>query len=292
MIKCKECGTECSAQNALGYHIRSHGISYPDYVVKHEHEGVWPHCRCGKKLQYKKGGFQKFCSKSCATSGVNNPMSGKTGDKSPNYGLKRTQEQLKNYSEGSRKKWQVHGEKLREMMKTEEYRKAQSASNKLSYATTDRAERTSRSVHRFWAESPLAPILREEASQRAIRLLNEDKIGPRAPFKRETLVNPWTGEEEKMHSSWESAFFGACVDHGYEVTKNHGITIPYVHPDGTMRNYVPDFYASEDRTLYEMKGRWDETDEAKWSAAEEWCTTRTMKFIVMLSPEIIIQENS
>lgn len=286
MITCKECGYECSAQNALGYHLRSHDLTYPDYVVKHEHNGIWPHCPCGTKLPHKKGGFSRFCSKSCATSGTNNPMSGKTGDKSPIFGLKRTPEQLKNYSEGSKKRWKLHGDKLRDMMKTEEYKNAQSISNKKSYATSDRAKRTSDSVHRFWSESPLAPILREEASQRAIKLLAENKIGPQAPFKRETLVNPWTGEEELMHSSWESIFFQSCVERQYEVTKNHGIVIPYRHPDGTMRNYVPDFFAREDRALYEMKGRHDEVDEVKWSTAREYCNRMGWGFSVMLSPEV------
>jgi hypothetical protein len=285
MITCKECGHECSALNALGYHLRSHGLTYPDYVVKHEYNGVWPHCPCGTRLPHKKGGFSRFCSRSCATSGTNNPMSGKIGDKSPNYGLKRTPEQLKNYSEGSKKRWKRHGDKLRDMMKTEEYRLANSRGQKESYERDPSLrKKRSESVHRFWSESPLAPVLREEASQRAIKLLAENKIGPQAPFKRETLVNPWTGEDEVMHSSWESIFFQSCISRQYEVTKNHGIVIPYRHPDGTFRNYIPDFYGKEDRMLYEMKGRHDEVDEAKWIAAKEYCDRVGLGFIVMLSP--------
>jgi len=70
------------------------------------------------------------------------------------------------------------------------------------------------------------------------------------------------------------------------VTKNHGITIPYRHPDGTTRNYIPDFFGREDRVLYEMKGRYDEVDEAKWSAAQEYCDRMGWGFVVMLSPEL------
>lgn len=285
MIICKECGYQCSAQNALGYHLRSHNLSYPHYIVKHEYDNVWPHCHCGIKLPYKKGGFSRFCSKSCAFSGTNNPMSGKTGEKSPNYGLKRTKEQLKNYSEGAKKRWEIHGDKLRDMMKTEEYSKANSKGQKQSYVKNPDLKRVrSNGVNRFWAESPLAPILREDASQRAIKLLAENKIGPQAPFKRETLISPWTGEEEHMHSSWESIFFQSCIARQYEVTKNHGIVIPYKHPNGTQRNYIPDFYACEDRTLYEVKGRHDEVDDAKWSAAKDYCDRIGWGFVVMLSP--------
>ena len=286
MITCKECGTECAAHNALGYHLRTHDLTYPDYIVKHEHNGEWPKCCCGEKLVYKKGGFPRFCSKSCASSGTNNAMSGRAGDKSPNYGLKRTASQLENYSKGAKKRWEIYGDNLREMMKTDEYRKMQSEANKKSYATSDRAKRTSESVHRFCAESPLAPVLRQEASARAVQLLAENKIGPHAPFKRETLISPWTGEEEHMHSSWESIFFQSCIARQYEVTKNHGIVIPYKHPSGTQRNYIPDFYACEDRTLYEVKGRRDEVDDAKWSAAREYCDRIGWGFVVMLSPEI------
>lgn len=285
MITCKECGHNCSAQNALGYHLRIHGLKYTDYVVKHDYSGIWPVCSCGTRLEHKKGGFTRFCSKSCATSGINNPMSGKIGEKSPNYGLKRTEEQLKHYSSGAKKRWQIYGDKLREMMNAGEYKETMRKSKQSQYdSDPSYAERIKNGVHRFWAESPLAPILREDASQRAIKLLAENKIGPHAPFKQETLISPWTGEEERMHSSWESIFFQSCIARQYEVTKNHGIVIPYKHPNGTQRNYIPDFYASEDRTIYEMKGRHDEVDDAKWSAAQEYCGRIGYGFVVMLSP--------
>jgi len=146
-------------------------------------------------------------------------------------------------------------------------------------------KKRSESVHRFWSASPLAAQLRKEASDRAVRLLAENKIGPQAPYKREWKRSPWTGEDEYMHSSWESAFFDACAARGYEVTKNHGISIPYIHPDGTAHVYVPDFYASEDRTLYEVKGYHDEVDIAKWEAADSWCRGQRMEFCVLFGPK-------
>jgi len=68
------------------------------------------------------------------------------------------------------------------------------------------------------------------------------------------------------------------------VTKNHGITIPYVHPDGTTRNYIPDFFGREDRVLYEVKGRHDDVDDAKWNAARDYCDRMGWGFTIMLSP--------
>lgn len=289
MVKCKECGQECSAMNALGYHLRTHGVSYPEYFVKHELAGNWPHCKCGKRLEYKKG-FPKHCSATCATSGESNPMYGRRGEKSPIKGIKRTEEQLKNYASGAKKRWELHGDSLREMMKTDEYRQKQSEANRYSYANSNRAERVSKSLNRFWSTSPLAPALRQTASERAVRLLAERKIGPGAPYKQEWKRNPWTGQDEWMHSSWESAFLDACIARSYEVHKDHGVTIPYRHPDGTTHTYVPDFYAPEDRTLYEVKGRWDETDLAKWEAAGEWCERRGYRFCLMFEEEPVWAE--
>lgn len=291
MITCKECGQECSAMNALGYHLRTHGISYPEYVVKYELAGVWPHCKCGEKLEYRKGGFPKFCSLKCSSGGESNGMYGRKGDNSPIKGIKRTTEQLKNYAAGAKKRWELHGEKLREMMSSEEYSKANSEGQKQSYIRDPSLRQKRREgVLRFWSSSTLAPALRQTASERAVRLLAERKIGPGAPYKQEWKRNPWTGQDEWMHSSWESAFLDACIARSYEVHKDHGVTIPYRHPDGTTHTYVPDFYAPEDRTLYEVKGRWDETDLAKWEAAGEWCERRGYRFCLMFEEEPVWAE--
>lgn len=264
-------------------------MSYVDYVVKHEHGGTQPTCECcSEKLSLKKGGFSRFCSKRCAAK-ASNGMSGKTGEKSPNFGKRRTEEQLKHYSEGSKKRWQLHGDSLREMMKTPEYRKSNSDAQKQSYVKNpDLRKIKSDAARKFWTTSPLADKLRKDASERAVKLLAENKIGPQAPFKRCTLKNPWTGEDEFMHSSWETAFFQTCIDRKYEVTKNHGIEIPYTAPDGTEHVYIPDFYGKEDRILYEVKGRWDEVDIAKWTAAEKFCERMHWKFTLVFSPDDVI----
>lgn len=272
MIKCNECGYECAAANALSYHLRSHGLNYADYVVKHQHGNVWPTCTCGKQLELKKGGFGKFCSISCASSGENNGMSGLKGKSSPNFGLKRTPDQLKNYSSGAKKRWAQHGDKLREMMKTDEYKKAQANSQHESWKISPtRRTQTVNSVQRFWSSgSDLTKQRRKEASDRAIVLLEQGKIGPHAPFKACWFENPFTGKEERMHSSWETAFLSKCITEGYPVTKQHDLRIPYVANDGTDHVYVPDFIALEEKVVFEIKGLMRENDDLKLRALNAW----------------------
>ena len=153
--------------------------------------------------------------------------------------------------------------------------------------TPEVQRKKSEAMAHFWSSSPFASALRADASARAVKLLEEGKIGPQAPFKTEWILNPFTGEQEFMHSSWESSFLLACIARGYHVTKSHGVTIPYKHPDGTERTYIPDFYAPEDRVLYEVKGRHDEVDEAKWEAAEAYCRKQGWKFEILFEEENI-----
>lgn len=286
MLTCKECGFECSAANALGYHLRKHEMAYGDYLVKHEHSGTWPVCKCGTKLVLKKGGFGRFCSKSCSSSREDNAMGRLKGENSPNFGKKRTTEQRLNYSVGSRKRWDLHGDKLREMMKTVEYKKAQSESQVSSWQNSpDRRVKTVFGVHRFWSsDSDLTRQRRKEASDRAIVQLELGQIGPHAPFKVELKHNPFTDKEERMHSSWESAFLDECVKHGIPVTKAHDLRIPYVGLDRSQHQYVPDFVDLEDGTVVEVKGHLSETDVIKLNALVEWAKTEK-KRVVLWRPD-------
>ena len=260
---CKECDKDFESYEFVLRHLRCHRMTAKEYVLKWRYNNRAPLCACGCNGEHRWNvalkDFTRFIRGHHAHGRI------KSDEEKAKIGKKNSE---------NMKRWMSrHPDVIKKkIMQLEKGR------------TPEVYQRISESVHRFWAESPLAPILREEASQRAIKLLAENKIGPRAPFKQETLVSPWTGEEEHMHSSWESIFFQTCIERRYEVTKNHGIVIPYVHPDGTTRNYIPDFFGREDRVLYEMKGRHDEVDEAKWNAAKDYCDRMGWGFVVMLSP--------
>jgi hypothetical protein len=135
---------------------------------------------------------------------------------------------------------------------------------------------------RGWSNDPerKADLLR-----RNFEMLEAGLIGPHAPFKTQWILNPFTGKEEFMHSSWETSFLESCISRGHRVTKAHGITIPYSHPDGTVHTYVPDFYAFDDSVLYEVKGRHDEVDTAKWDAAAAFCEEKGWRFEVLFQDD-------
>lgn len=264
---CKECDQEFETQEFVFRHLRSHKMTAREYVLKWKHDGQVPVCACGcgKKNNWNVSlkDFTQFVHGHHAHGRI------KSDEEKAAIGKKNST----NMKRWMSKHPDIAAKRGRLM-------------NKLTL-TPEVQKKKSESMHRFWSSSPLADSLRQEASARAVRLLSENKIGPQAPFKTEWVDNPWTGKREYMHSSWETAFFQACLAKEYPVTKDHDITIQYAHPDGTRRTYVPDFYAFEDRVLYEVKGRWDEVDEAKWEAAAKFADERGWRFEVLFDPETV-----
>ena len=258
---CKECDGEFNSREFVFRHLRSHKITAQEYVLKWKYGGQEPSCACGcggkNNWNVSLKDFTQFIHGHHAYGRI------KSDEEKAKIGKKNSE---------NMKRW---------MSKHPDVAKSRTMKMTLAGMNEESNRKRSEGVHRFWSESPLAPILRAEASDRAVKLLAENKIGPQAPFKTEHKFNPFTGAEEYMHSSWETAFLDTCISRGYPVTKNHGITIPYTHPDGSVHTYVPDFYAFEDRTLYEVKGRHDEVDVVKWEAAGRFCAGRGWKFQVL-----------
>lgn len=201
-------------------------------------------------------------------------MHGLKGEASPNFGKVRTKEHRLNHSKGAKKRWRVYGDKLRMMMKTEEYRIAQANAQRISWETSpDRRTKTTAAVHRFWSsDSEETRAARKAASERAIVQLELGQIGPQAPYKAQWMTNPFTGRDEYMHSSWETAFLEHCIQHQYPVTKKHDLRIPYVDSEGVERTYVPDFIGLEEKIVFEVKGQVDVNVGLKQAALDAWST--------------------
>jgi len=212
-------------------------------------------------------------------------MHGMKGEAAPNFGVKRTEKQKQHHSEGAKKRWTINGDKLREMMKTPEYRRANSKSQKHSNEEhPEFVQKRSKSVNAFWSsDSTLTKQRRKEASDRAVDLLSQGKIGPNAPFKTCYMKNTFTGKEEYMHSGWETQFLSECISMGLPVTKDHHLRIPYVGLDGNDHLYVPDFITldPDNKVIFEIKGQRDETDDLKEIAARRWCEDNGYRFVVV-----------
>jgi hypothetical protein len=264
---CRECNKEFESYEFILRHIKMHKIKAKDYVLKWEHNGKIPLCACGclKETSWNIGikNFTKFIhGHHCVGKVLSEETKKKIG--------KKNSKNMKRYIASNP---DVAMKKIRQM----------NAANQTQEVKKKRAE----SVHRFWSTSPFADKLRKEASDRAVVLLSQGKIGMNAPYKRAAVYNPFTQQEELMHSSWEQAFLETCIARQYAVTKDHGISISYIHPDGTQRQYIPDFYSFEDRTLYEIKGMQSDVDICKWSAAKEYCDSKGWSFIILMSEEEI-----
>lgn len=263
--RCLECGQLCKNRRSLGNHIaRSHKDikDQKSYVLKHFLNEKIPLCKCncGGEVTWHRFAYH-----------FNDYISGH--NESGFIGFKPTTEQIKKRNKSIRQTYAKNKKELSAKI-------GKAVSEALNSSEHNQNLRSS--IKKSWQG---AFKRKADLTRRNLEMLEAGLIGPHAPFKAEWVLNPFTGEEEFMHSSWETSFLRACIAKGYHVTKKHGITIPYQHPDGSIKTYVPDFFGRDDRTLYEVKGRHDAVDEAKWAAAKVYCENRKWCFVVMLAPE-------
>jgi hypothetical protein len=266
---CLECKQQCCNRRSLGNHVnRSHkelgGLH--GYVLKHMLSGVVPICLCGcgedvawHKQLYR---FNDY---------VNGHNAHVEGHGYCVSGYRATVEQIARRNDSIKDAYATRGEEINAKI-----------SVSVVEAFKDPAKHANLMVglKKAWR----SPERRAQARVRAIDMLSKGLIGPHAPFKTCWHDNPFTGKEEFMHSSWETAFLNACIKSQYPVTKEHGIEIPYVAPDGTDHVYLPDFKALEENVLFEVKGHMRGNDEAKLSACRSWCLSNGFELVVIGSP--------
>lgn len=133
-------------------------------------------------------------------------------------------------------------------------------------------------------------------------------------FEVQNLEKYVGGKAPYFRSSWELAFMRMCDSHP-NITKwaSENVKIPYLHPQtGKYANYVPDFMiqyvdknGAEHVELIEIKPSNQTTMEnaktlgqkwqtainaAKWTAAQEWCQRKGLRFKV-INEDQIFQNN-
>ena len=248
MSDCKECGEECPSDEFLRRHLRRHKITSQEYTLKWMYDGKVPYCRCG-------------CGQ----------------ETSWNVALKAYAEFVLGHHAWGRKKSEEEKKAIgkansinmtRYMIEHPEHAKEKGRQLRSTWTPEREANRIEASKR---ASANLTNEQRQFFREHALRLLEVGLIGPQAPFKTQWMHNPFTGQDEYMHSSWESAFLQRCIEQGFPVTKKHDIRISYTDPNGVERTYVPDFVGLESPVIFEVKGRRDETVDLKEAACREWC---------------------
>jgi len=249
MKTCKICDKTFTR---LASHVSSaHEITYESYLLKHDFGGVNPKCECGCGLDapFSKSQGMRFLR---YIHGHSARIEGRlTAESKAKIGEK-NRENLIRYSSKNPDKTKAQAELMRKHI-TPEIRKRSAKTNAENWQKPESAEK------------------RKRQTEHAINLLEQGKIGPQAPYRTEWKLNPFTGQEEYMHSSWETRFLDECIERSIPVTKQHGIRIPYVDPNGIERVYIPDFLTLDRKTLYEVKGHETDTDREKWCATMTWC---------------------
>jgi hypothetical protein len=249
METCKICQKQF---DRLASHVnRSHGMEYREYLLQHELGGVPPKCKCGcgQDTPFSRSQGMRFL---VYIHGHSARAEGRLTEESKQRIGSKNRENAQQRFEANPGVLLERATQMRKHV-TPEVRQCSAKTNSENWRKPESAEK------------------RRLQSSRACDLLEQGKIGPQAPYKTEWKLNPFTGREEYMHSSWETRFLDECVEKGVPVTKQHGIRIPYTDPNGLERTYIPDFLALDGRTLYEVKGYESETDRTKWRATMAWC---------------------
>lgn len=259
MKTCKICGQNFER---IATHVtRTHSLSFEDYLIEHEFEGVRPKCACG-------------CGKDA-------PFSISQGMRILRYihGHSAKIEGRLN-EESKRKIGEKNSRNLKEWYELNPEKKSLKNRQLCSGITSEVRKRSAETNSKNW-HLPASAEKRKRQIENAINLLEQGKIGPQAPFKAEWISNPFTRQKEYMHSSWETRFLQECVNCNTPVTKKHDIRIDYVDPHNVQRTYIPDFVSLDGKTIFEVKGQETEADLTKYEAAKEWCKSRSMEFLTV-----------
>lgn len=152
-----------------------------------------------------------------------------------------------------------------------------SEKNKLAWKNNEsRREKLIRMNEERWAD----PENRKKQSELISELVMQGLVGPHTS-KTEWKFNPFTNQDEYMHSTWESHFLEKCINDGVPVTKKHGVRIPYNDENGYEHIFIPDFVSAEKKILFEIKGFKNDVWGMKNVAAAEWCDKNGYEYVLI-----------
>lgn len=229
MVTCMLCLRELDNNKGLSYHLsQTHNVKFCDYLVKFEHNGVWPTCACGcgEKVSFFGGKFSKSVGKHCAK------------------GYKHTQKTRENMSKSQRGKKlsEEHKANIRSGVKNA-YSKNKEISASISTALLNKQKSESHKqkiseTRKKRIEQGQIVIAREKISEKITqRYLDggfEWAQGQYHSRKGDTTYN--------YRSSWELELMTLLdEDDGVTLWKYEPLSVPY-QIEGVTRRYIPDFY--------------------------------------------------
>jgi len=271
MLTCHECAFQAENAKGLSYHVRvRHDMAYPNYLVKHDLNGIWPTCKCGcgKPIRFLCG---KFCEYVNGHQWKDKPKTvvhrARLGDaqrgrvKTPESNAKRSASMLDYHSKhdnvrDAAKKY-LFGSK-----RSEESKRKQGETRKAMFASGDlviNREAISKSITKLYLEGGFQWCVGEYTSTK-------------------------TGEVIFYRSSWELVYAELLDNDPTVVTWEYEpFSIVYRHGN-KMKNYLPDFLVTYDdgiKELVEVKPKQLETygvNVAKRDAALTICVAEGWRY--------------
>lgn len=310
-FKCKVCEKVFKNSRAFSSHLhRGHGINVQEYYIEYMCNGIKPTCLCGcgglttwspTTFSFRRylaghnirvdGSGNKFTSENQPemsqeqidkrNNAIRSAYSGNSGEqiKEKISGavnkIMQTDEWKQNHSNGLKEKWQDPDfiAKQHASRNTEEYKELH---RQKAYRQLEEGN---------WGVATYTEDSYRKLRDHAIKLLEQGKIGPQAPYKTEWKHNPFTDKDEYMHSSWESQFLDMCIELNIPVTKDHNIRIDWQSSDKNFHSYIPDFLGIENNIIYEIKPDYfqdnDENVILKMEAAEKWAFENGYQYIIL-----------
>lgn len=300
MMLCLLCG---SSFKRLASHLSaSHNVSWEEYIIRFKFNGIRPTCKCGcgERVTFHKGKFRDFVKGHVTRVPEKREMMIEAGRKAAN-----DPEKCRKNSEGVQRKWQEAGYRERlsgkgnvsliEREHLQRLHQDQGIKEKMSATRREMwlsewgvSQREMMRGSDFKSKVSIATIkaldndeYRQFARDHAVRLLMLGKIKP-SRGNCQWIYNPFTDQDEFMHSSWETRFLQESVALNRPVTKVHDVRISYIGTDDREHVYVPDFVSLEPPLrIFEVKGLETETDLRKYEAALEWCEEHDAEFSVV-----------
>lgn len=271
MVTCNECMKELADRKGLSCHVKvTHKLQFIDYVIKHEHGGHRPICRCGCGNE-----VSFFCGKFMTWVNGHAPQNGPKTTK--------TREKIAKTLTGRRQSSQSNA-------------KRSQATKAYHEQHPEFAERTS---VRMRNRTVTSETRRKVSHTRTVKIangditINRDKVSETITkryldggfaWARGRYVSSKTKQTHTYRSSWELMLMKLLDADSDVLTWEAEFTvIPYAL-DGKSRRYIPDFHVVRRscEQLVEVKPtplRGTAMNVAKRQAAQAYCTARGWCYI-------------